>query len=142
MLRYFMNDLTRIPFVRSDSSLLAFLSCQDGGVLECSARCAHSECVCTDKDFATAKEVTGKITYAEDQTEGCGVSGSPIRCECDLMCPCAEWRCGGRLCSPRHSQRRGTAWPMISAASWTVRAKRALPRHSGGGADARGPFCA
>ena len=52
LLRYFIDELVRIPFVRGDPSLTAFLSCQD------------------DKDFEAAKEQTAKLTVMTDQSEG------------------------------------------------------------------------
>ena len=51
-LRFFMENLVKIPFVRGDPSLIAFLSCQD------------------DKDFEAAREQTSKLTVFTDQSEG------------------------------------------------------------------------
>lgn len=52
LLRYFLTDLVRIPFVRSDPSLDVFLSCQD------------------DKNFAEQKEQTAKLTPEQNVSEG------------------------------------------------------------------------
>jgi len=52
LLRLFLEELVRIPFVRGDPSLTAFLSCND------------------DKEFEAAKESTGRLTIFTDQSEG------------------------------------------------------------------------
>ena len=55
LLRYFLEDLSRIPFIKSDASFQSFLSVQD------------------DKEFAAAKEQTGNIDAAVDTNEGIAV---------------------------------------------------------------------
>lgn len=52
LLRYFLEDLARIPFLLSDPSLLAFLSIQD------------------PKEFAAAQTKTSQIHAASDSNEG------------------------------------------------------------------------
>lgn len=64
LLRHFVNGLSAIPFVRSDASLLAFLSCQG------------------DRDWQAAKESTAKATLMTDIAEGTSLwKGAVANCD-------------------------------------------------------------